>query len=103
MRIPPLFYTLIIWLFLLLLFHGLYNFKHIKIINLSPSTLITHRKTQASKVDFTLFLKLHHHHRHRKLPTNVHTQSGRPIGNEIDPRFGVEKRLVPSGPNPLHH
>lgn len=24
-------------------------------------------------------------------------------GNEIDPRYGVEKRLVPTGPNPLHH
>ncbi|KAL2349177.1 hypothetical protein Fmac_003177 [Flemingia macrophylla] len=23
--------------------------------------------------------------------------------NEIDPRFGAEKRLVPSGPNPLHN
>ncbi|KAI3463887.1 hypothetical protein Pfo_020550 [Paulownia fortunei] len=23
--------------------------------------------------------------------------------NEIDPRYGVEKRLVPSGPNPLHN
>ncbi|XVF85844.1 hypothetical protein PTKIN_Ptkin17bG0150300 [Pterospermum kingtungense] len=23
--------------------------------------------------------------------------------DEIDPRYGVEKRLVPSGPNPLHH
>lgn len=22
---------------------------------------------------------------------------------EIDPRYGVEKRLVPTGPNPLHH
>ncbi|EXB65079.1 hypothetical protein L484_004255 [Morus notabilis] len=22
---------------------------------------------------------------------------------EIDPRYGVEKRLVPSGPNPLHN
>ncbi|XP_010527737.1 PREDICTED: CLAVATA3/ESR (CLE)-related protein 10-like [Tarenaya hassleriana] len=22
---------------------------------------------------------------------------------EIDPRFGVQKRLVPSGPNPLHN
>ncbi|CAN6451870.1 unnamed protein product [Victoria cruziana] len=26
-----------------------------------------------------------------------------PAGNEIDPRYGVEKRLVPTGPNPLHH
>ncbi|KAH6799113.1 hypothetical protein C2S51_035597 [Perilla frutescens var. frutescens] len=24
-------------------------------------------------------------------------------GDEIDPRYGVEKRLVPSGPNPLHN
>ncbi|KAL3631215.1 hypothetical protein CASFOL_024199 [Castilleja foliolosa] len=24
-------------------------------------------------------------------------------GGEIDPRYGVEKRLVPSGPNPLHN
>ncbi|KAG6574051.1 CLAVATA3/ESR (CLE)-related protein 10, partial [Cucurbita argyrosperma subsp. sororia] len=23
--------------------------------------------------------------------------------NQIDPRYGVEKRLVPSGPNPLHN
>ncbi|KAF3784342.1 CLAVATA3/ESR protein [Nymphaea thermarum] len=26
-----------------------------------------------------------------------------PVGDEIDPRYGVEKRLVPTGPNPLHH
>ncbi|GMH31181.1 hypothetical protein Nepgr_033024 [Nepenthes gracilis] len=24
-------------------------------------------------------------------------------GYDIDPRYGVEKRLVPSGPNPLHN
>lgn len=27
----------------------------------------------------------------------------RELGDEIDPRYGVEKRLVPTGPNPLHH
>ncbi|XAR55922.1 hypothetical protein NMG60_11036161, partial [Bertholletia excelsa] len=26
-----------------------------------------------------------------------------PGDDEIDPRYGVEKRLVPSGPNPLHN
>ncbi|KAJ7943373.1 Clavata3/ESR (CLE) protein [Quillaja saponaria] len=26
-----------------------------------------------------------------------------PQVNEIDPRYGAEKRLVPSGPNPLHN
>ncbi|GAU47531.1 hypothetical protein TSUD_94360 [Trifolium subterraneum] len=24
-------------------------------------------------------------------------------GVEVDPRYGVDKRLVPSGPNPLHN
>ncbi|KAJ8464268.1 hypothetical protein OPV22_026820 [Ensete ventricosum] len=26
-----------------------------------------------------------------------------PLGEEIDPRYGVQKRLVPTGPNPLHN
>ncbi|CAL9138800.1 unnamed protein product, partial [Musa hybrid cultivar] len=26
-----------------------------------------------------------------------------PLGGEIDPRYGVQKRLVPTGPNPLHN
>ncbi|KAI5678940.1 hypothetical protein M9H77_09890 [Catharanthus roseus] len=26
-----------------------------------------------------------------------------PSDHDIDPRYGVEKRLVPSGPNPLHN
>ncbi|KAL5826295.1 hypothetical protein ACOSQ3_018137 [Xanthoceras sorbifolium] len=39
-----------------------------------------------------------------------HQQQYRPLSppsppslNEIDSRYGVEKRLVPSGPNPLHN
>ncbi|CAL9043110.1 unnamed protein product [Musa banksii] len=43
----------------------------------------------------------HHHHRHNQSQkTSLVDPSG---GDEIDPRFGVEKRLVPTGPNPLHH
>ncbi|RRT58996.1 hypothetical protein BHE74_00027160 [Ensete ventricosum] len=26
-----------------------------------------------------------------------------PPPDEVDPRYGVEKRLVPTGPNPLHN
>ncbi|KAG1368630.1 putative CLAVATA3/ESR (CLE)-related protein 9 [Cocos nucifera] len=26
-----------------------------------------------------------------------------PLAEEIDPRYGVDKRLVPTGPNPLHN
>ncbi|KAL8258302.1 hypothetical protein R6Q59_030343 [Mikania micrantha] len=38
------------------------------------------------------------HHRRRKLPApSTHDDQ------EFDPRYGVSKRLVPSGPNPLHN
>ncbi|EEF50649.1 CLE12, putative [Ricinus communis] len=53
----------------------------------------------ASKFDFAPFLNKHHRHRphyHRMKPES-------PAGAEIDPRYGAEKRLVPTGPNPLHH
>ena len=70
----------------------------------SPSTLTTtaprHRllnnsKTIASNFDFTPFLTHNHHHHQYK--------SQELGGSYIDPRYGVEKRLVPTGPNPLHH
>ncbi|KAI3763679.1 hypothetical protein L2E82_13673 [Cichorium intybus] len=32
-----------------------------------------------------------------------HLQPPPPPPEEIDPRYGVAKRLVPSGPNPLHN
>ncbi|KMZ56145.1 hypothetical protein ZOSMA_99G00760 [Zostera marina] len=38
----------------------------------------------------------------RKLTTSK-LDSSKTSGLEIDPRYGVEKRLVPTGPNPLHH
>ncbi|CAD5177346.1 unnamed protein product [Musa acuminata subsp. malaccensis] len=43
-----------------------------------------------------------------RLHQNVSHSHGRdsPLavdGGEIDPRCGVEKRLVPTGPNPLHN
>ncbi|KAG2627388.1 protein FON2 SPARE1-like [Panicum virgatum] len=52
----------------------------------------------------------HHHHRHHQ-HHHVHrwNRHGIPpsaVGQgkaEIDPRYGVQKRLVPTGPNPLHH
>ncbi|CAH8390158.1 unnamed protein product [Eruca vesicaria subsp. sativa] len=38
-----------------------------------------------------------HHHSSRRQPF----APAPPL--EIDPRYGVDKRLVPSGPNPLHN
>ncbi|KAL3831077.1 hypothetical protein ACJIZ3_019879 [Penstemon smallii] len=98
MRIPHLLYTFI-WFFLLLqFFHVLYIFNCSKTTNIySPSPLITHRKALTSKFDFEPFLKRHRHQREHQ------PRQGPPISSEIDPRYGAEKRLVPSGPNPLHH
>ena len=54
----------------------------------------------------------HHHHHHRHQHHHVHrwNRDGiippSAVGQgkaDIDPRYGVEKRLVPTGPNPLHH
>ncbi|KAM0884882.1 hypothetical protein ACQ4PT_030699 [Festuca glaucescens] len=43
----------------------------------------------------------HHHHQHRV--TVPQPPPGRDDGDEIDPRYGVSKRRVPTGPNPLHN
>ncbi|XP_039163122.1 CLAVATA3/ESR (CLE)-related protein 9-like [Eucalyptus grandis] len=70
----------------------------------------------------------HHHHHHHLLHHSCDPSSGEnpphytsslcfhleqirrrrqppppPPPDEIDPRYGVNKRLVPSGPNPLHN
>uniref|UniRef100_A0A0A9F8A4 Uncharacterized protein n=1 Tax=Arundo donax TaxID=35708 RepID=A0A0A9F8A4_ARUDO len=49
---------------------------------------------------------LHHqHHHHHADRWNRHGIPPSAVGNgeEIDPLYGVQKRLVPTGPNPLHH
>ncbi|KAJ8772221.1 hypothetical protein K2173_027398 [Erythroxylum novogranatense] len=74
--------------------------------NTTPSTsasdqLLRNRKMLATKFDFKPFLRSQHqHHRrhHRHIP--LHRE---PVGGDIDKRYGDSKRLVPTGPNPLHH
>lgn len=61
-------------------------------------TLHDHYKALAQplKFNFSLFVSRRHHHRkfgHGHLVAR----------SEIDPRYGVEMHLVPTGPNPLHH
>ncbi|KAL8518315.1 hypothetical protein ACS0TY_009617 [Phlomoides rotata] len=105
MRTPLFFYPFLCLFLLLLLFHD--NFYNFKCLQSSTTTTtssiehhpsISHRKTLATKFDFTPFLKRHRRHR-TELPPDVHA----PPGGDIDPRYGAEKRLVPTGPNPLHH
>ncbi|XP_068655848.1 inactive protein FON2 SPARE1-like [Aristolochia californica] len=74
-----------------------------------PDALARHRRHHNRR---------HHHHRHAsssppQLPFcfrvmrnhryPVHPPPPSSPDDEIDPRYGVQKRLVPSGPNPLHN
>jgi hypothetical protein len=91
---------ILLWLSLIfLLFHEYYNLKYSKIykkqiIQASHHSLPSHhnRKVLARKFHFSPFFK-HHHPQLQKDPSD----------KEIDPHYGVEKRRVPTGPNPLHH
>lgn len=120
---------IILWLSLLLLFREFYNFKYSKIINTTTNqsntiTTTSHfsshhplisRKVLASNFDFTPFLNHHHDHHHQQQKEKHHNRKASPDKqqqepaasdedqSEIDPRYGVEKRRVPTGPNPLHH
>ncbi|XP_022775823.1 CLAVATA3/ESR (CLE)-related protein 12-like [Durio zibethinus] len=108
-KVSHLVFT-ILWLsLLLLLLHEFNNFKFkinskqtssITFSSFSHNPLIS-RKVGASKFDFTPFQK-HHQQEQAKHPPNMKKQSEL-ADKEIDPRYGVEKRLVPTGPNPLHH
>ncbi|KAK7833029.1 clavata3/esr (cle)-related protein 12 [Quercus suber] len=66
---------------------------------LSNHPLIT-RKVLASRFDFTPFVKHHQQQQqqqqdHMKRSQNMHVKPD-PDGSEIDPRYGVEKRRVPT-------
>ncbi|GAV67051.1 hypothetical protein CFOL_v3_10560 [Cephalotus follicularis] len=99
MKISQYFFIIILWFSIfLLLFHtcSKNSIIYINHISVDSKYNLNNRKLLASNFDFSPFLK----HRH-----NGHDRRHSPetAGEEIDPRFGVEKRLVPTGPNPLHH
>ncbi|KAL4036114.1 hypothetical protein IC575_004838 [Cucumis melo] len=106
-------FSLIFLSFSAMLFHQLSTHNHnhhnntlSKISSFSPNRKLM----TSSKFDFTIFLQHlhvdnhppHHHHRHHH-HHHHHRADSPEVGAEIDPRYGVEKRLVPTGPNPLHH
>ncbi|CAL8994872.1 unnamed protein product [Prunus brigantina] len=87
--------------------HTINSYSHHHHHHHRPSNFIT-RKVLASKFDFTPFV--HHRQQHQRSKSSrgdhhhMQPQSEPSAdGNEIDPRYGVEKRRVPTGPNPLHH
>ncbi|KAL7601429.1 hypothetical protein Lser_V15G21732 [Lactuca serriola] len=64
-------------------------------LSLSVSYTLLNRKALAppTKFNFSPFIYKRHHHR-KTSPVEW---------SVIDPRYGVEMHLVPTGPNPLHH
>ncbi|KAM3246137.1 CLAVATA3/ESR (CLE)-related protein 13 [Capsicum chinense] len=94
----PFTIILSIALILLCFFHTWCNFisinNHSNNFRHHRANLDNRRELIASQFDFTPFMKRHHHRKHLSPP---------PESTEIDPIYGVEKRLVPTGPNPLHH
>lgn len=93
--------TFIFWILLFFtLFHMFFGFtSNINISRNNEFPVSKNRKILATGFDFTPFINRqrqhHRHHRHHDHHHRSHT--------EIDPRYGVDKRLVPTGPNPLHH
>nr|AMC38499.1 CLE12 [Raphanus sativus] len=102
---------IVLWLsFFFLLLHYLYSFNlhHLYYLNAYEPLMTKHhdhrlytielvsRKALSQRFDFTPFQHRENNHHHRP-------SGEKDDGDEIDPRYGVEKRRVPSGPNPLHH
>lgn len=108
--------SLLLWLVLLFLLINGWTFIKSTTTTYQASSSYTFiaRRALASKFD-RLHRHRHHHHRHHSHPVGLESNSRMGLdvvpaslspvddGNEIDPRYGVEKRLVPTGPNPLHH
>ncbi|CAA7053549.1 unnamed protein product [Microthlaspi erraticum] len=97
-----------LWLSLFfLLLHHLYsfNFRRLYSLDAEKPSISKHRlytiglvsrRALSHRFDFTPFQRRENNYHHRR-------SREKPTGDEIDPRYGVEKRRVPSGPNPLHH
>ncbi|XP_058082330.1 CLAVATA3/ESR (CLE)-related protein 12-like [Magnolia sinica] len=80
-----------------LLFFLIHGWGHVRSSNtnlIHPSLIKINRKALMSEFDFSSFNPQHRPY------TPVEPD---PPSEEIDPRYGVQKRLVPTGPNPLHH
>lgn len=76
--------------------NNLHHDRKIKRKNEKKENRSMSRKVLAkTKFDFSPFSKNYHHQQHLHPPD--------PSDTQIDPLYGVEKRRVPTGPNPLHH
>ncbi|CAK8536614.1 unnamed protein product [Lathyrus sativus] len=93
--------TLIIFLFLLFFFSLANSRLHSPKHPFSTSSRNTHNQHH-HLLDCDSFSKRNTHSLCTKLQ-RLDEQVSPSNDYEIDPRFGVEKRLVPTGPNPLHN
>ncbi|GAB2280207.1 hypothetical protein Dimus_014848 [Dionaea muscipula] len=77
--------------------HHHHGHPHLQHIGHQPHHRQYHRFCDSfpSRYPPTICIPLYNLHRHPPPPP--------PSEYDIDPRYGVQKRLVPGGPNPLHN
>ncbi|CAL1390846.1 unnamed protein product [Linum trigynum] len=80
-----------------------------------PAVSLSASSSSSSKFDFTPFLERHRYWQLHRNHHSYHERHKRPAADagsgdhhdgeisSVDPRYGVDLRLVPTGPNPLHH
>ncbi|CAN8321023.1 unnamed protein product [Cochlearia groenlandica] len=85
-----LFHISLLFVFLLVSFAFTTSYKRKYTIGLG------NKRTLASSFDFTPFLKNKDHIKSQR-------RSQKPDKEEMGSWYNVEERIVPSGPNPLHH
>uniref|UniRef100_A0A7N0TRD9 CLAVATA3/ESR (CLE)-related protein 9 n=1 Tax=Kalanchoe fedtschenkoi TaxID=63787 RepID=A0A7N0TRD9_KALFE len=67
-----------------------------RVLITTPTTILRARQVCNAKYPPEICIQLQRMRRRRPPPLP-------PSMYEVDPKYGVQKRLVPSGPNPLHN
>ncbi|OAY59294.1 hypothetical protein MANES_01G021100v8 [Manihot esculenta] len=106
MKIPPslsLFISTILFFFFFFFFFFFCGcssfFSNINHVSIFLQPLRSNRRLLSDKFDFTPFLNNSHRLHHWHLPVQPQPAAG----TDFDPRYDAQNRLVPTGPNPLHH
>ncbi|KAK3152892.1 hypothetical protein QOZ80_2BG0164980 [Eleusine coracana subsp. coracana] len=99
--------VLLLWLAVLTVaFHGCggrFDCGGLLVRRASPVAVPRRMLLDVTSFDAAASPPTNHHHHHHAGRWNRHGVPPSPAGEEVDPLYGVEKRLVPTGPNPLHH
>ncbi|KAH7663090.1 hypothetical protein IHE45_14G030200 [Dioscorea alata] len=89
-----------ILMFLVILHFDVTHARSIKDKDFKPSSSTTNTSNEEEEE----VVHHHHHHHHYSSPSMSFSPSSSFNGDDpVHPLYGVSKRLVPQGPNPLHN